>query len=216
MFSMEASFKDKLNQFIKENVSPETQEKFKTFFKFNAPVVTPTTNAAPPIVPPVAAPIKTKDGTEIKYDTPTPVVNKTKVTVVTPDGELPAPDGEIVLEDGTNLTIVGGVITEIESPQTEQTEPMDPAMNANAMAEMNTKVSGLENQLAQANKIISALTSRFEAQEKESTEIKNTLTQFSKDWSEFMGAPLAKPIVTPTVTKLSKKDNLLNKFHKNN
>lgn len=45
------------------------------------------------------------------------------VTVINPDGtETPAPDQEYVLDDGTNVTVIDGVITEIESAAAETAE----------------------------------------------------------------------------------------------
>lgn len=43
----------------------------------------------------------------------------TQVMVETPEGNVPAASGEYTLEDGTVITIVDGVITEIEAPANE-------------------------------------------------------------------------------------------------
>jgi hypothetical protein len=92
------TFKDLVNSIL----SPAQKETFAKAFKFETPipVVEPVNNAVPETVPPVAGEIKTKDGTVVKYSTPMPIPNETIVTVVTPDGELPAPAGDHELENG--------------------------------------------------------------------------------------------------------------------
>ncbi len=208
--STNKTLKEKILSFIPE----EKRLEFSKIFTFETPLITPPNND-PNSAPATQAPAKilTKDGTEIKYDTPTAAVG-TSVTVVTPDGELPAPDGEIVLADGTNLTVVGGKITEIETAKAESTEPPDP--NAAAMAEMNEKYSGLEGQLAKANKIIEALTTRFEAQEKATKEVQSALEKFSKGWNEFLDMPTDKPIDEPGSVVLNKKAKASSYLKNNN
>ena len=44
------------------------------------------------------------------------------ITLVTPEGEVPAPDGEHAIEGGKIITVMGGVITEISEATAEAVE----------------------------------------------------------------------------------------------
>lgn len=201
------TFKDLVNSIL----SPEQKETFAKAFKFETPipVVEPVNNAAPDAVPPVAGEIKTKDGTVVKYSTPTPIPNETIVTVVTPDGELPAPAGEHELENGDTITVgEAGLLTEYEAA--EVTAPMAPVAPVTQEA-MEAAVSDVNAKLEIANKTISALVSRFDAVEKDNTELKATLATFSKTFTDLLDTPMANPIVAPE-RSFSKQDKMFSKL----
>lgn len=198
------TFKDLVNSIL----SPEQKETFAKAFKFETPipVVEPVNNAAPETVPPVAGEIKTKDGTVVKYSTPTPMPNETIVTVVTPDGELPAPAGDHELENGDKIT-VGDAGLLLEYEPTEVVEPVAPV----TQEAMDAAVNDVNAKLDLANKTISALVSRFDAVEKDNTELKATLATFSKTFTDLLSTPMANPIVTPE-RSFSKQDKMFSKL----
>lgn len=198
------TFKDLVNSIL----SPEQKETFAKAFKFETPipVVEPVNNAAPETVPPVAGEIKTKDGTVVKYSTPTPMPNETIVTVVTPDGELPAPAGDHVLENGDEITVgEAGLLLEYETA--EVVEPVAPV----TQEAMDAAVSDVNAKLEIANKTISALVARFDAVEKDNTELKSTLATFSKTFTDLLNTPMANPIVAPE-RSFSKQDKMFSKL----
>jgi hypothetical protein len=198
------TFKDLVNAIL----SPAQKETFAKAFKFETPipVVEPVDNAAPETVPPVAGEIKTKDGTVVKYSTPTPIPNETIVTVVTPDGELPAPAGEHELETGETITVgEAGLLVEFEP--SEVVEPVAPV----TQEAMDAAVNDVKSQLDLANKTISALVSRFDAVEKDNTELKATLATFSKTFTDLLSTPMDNPIVAPERT-FSKSDKMFGKL----
>jgi len=198
------TFKDLVNAIL----SPAQKETFAKAFKFETPipVVEPVDNAAPETVPPVAGEIKTKDGTVVKYSTPTPIPNETIVTVVTPDGELPAPAGEHELETGETITVgESGLLVEFEP--SEVVEPVAPV----TQEAMDAAVNDVKSQLDLANKTISALVSRFDAVEKDNTELKATLATFSKTFTDLLSTPMDNPIVAPERT-FSKSDKMFGKL----
>lgn len=198
------TFKDLVNSIL----SPEQKETFAKAFKFETPipVVEPVNNAEPETVPPVAGEIKTKDGTVVKYSTPTPMPNETIVTVVTPDGELPAPAGDHELENGDEIT-VGDAGLLLEYEPTEVVEPVAPV----TQEAMDAAVNDVNAKLDLANKTISALVSRFDAVEKDNTELKATLATFSKTFTDLLSTPMANPIVTPE-RSFSKQDKMFSKL----
>lgn len=201
------TFKDLVNSIL----SPEQKETFAKAFKFETPipVVEPVNNAAPETVPPVAGEIKTKDGTVVKYSTPTPMPNETIVTVVTPDGELPAPAGDHELENGDKITVGdAGLLLEYETA--EVVAPVAPV----TQEAMDAAVSDVNAKLEIANKTISALVARFDAVEKDNTELKSTLATFSKAFTDLLDTPMAQPIVAPSNGKMNKTDKLIAKFAK--
>lgn len=198
------TFKDLVNSIL----SPEQKETFAKAFKFETPipVVEPVNNAAPETVPPVAGEIKTKDGTVVKYSTPTPMPNETIVTVVTPDGELPAPAGDHELENGDEITVGdAGLLLEYETA--EIVEPVAPV----TQEAMDAAVSDVNAKLEIANKTISALVARFDAVEKDNTELKSTLATFSKTFTDLLNTPMANPIVAPE-RSFSKQDKMFSKL----
>lgn len=198
------TFKDLVNSIL----SPEQKETFAKAFKFETPipVVEPVDNAAPAPVPPVAGEIKTKDGTVVKYSTPSPMPNETIVTVVTPDGELPAPAGEHELDNGDKITIgEAGMLVEFEPAEVEV--PVAPV----TQEAMDAAVNDVNAKLEIANKTISALVARFDAVEKDNTELKATLATFSKTFTDLLETPMAQPIVAPERT-FSKSDKMFGKL----
>lgn len=198
------TFKDLVNSIL----SPEQKETFAKAFKFETPipVVEPVNNADAKTVPPVAGEIKTKDGTVVKYSTPSAIPNETIVTVVTPDGELPAPAGEHVLENGDTLTI-GEAGLLVEFKPSEVVEPVAPV----TQEAMDAAVNDVNAKLEIANKTISALVARFDSVEKDNTELKSTLATFSKTFNDLLNTPMADPIVAPE-RSFSKSDKMFGKL----
>lgn len=205
--------KKSMKDYLVDLLTPDQKTKFASAFKFEvAPAVVAPVNPDVPAAP--AAELKTKDGTVIKYSTPTPVAGVTLVTVVTPDGELPAPVGEIEMENGDMLTIAeGGLLSEIETADAAATEPAETPMAVTKEA-MDEAVNSVKSQLDTANKTIAALVSRFDSQAKEVTELKTAIVSFSAAFNELMGTPMAAPIETPSNTTFTKKDKLIAKFAK--
>jgi len=91
----------------------ETLLKIKALF--NDMPATPEVPVAP------SAPAKMVDAT--LQDGTAITVDKMEVGGKVLIGGVPAPDAEYVLSDGTNITTVGGIITEIESGPAEASEP---------------------------------------------------------------------------------------------
>jgi len=91
-----------------------------------------------------------KDGTAIKVIGD--LAQGSEVLVNTADGDQPAPDGELELSDGTLISIVGGLITEIETPNQEIDEKnggANPDETRFAVAQkLESKITELEKELA--------------------------------------------------------------------
>lgn len=66
--------------------------------------------------------VKTKDGKTISSPADKLDIGVEVYTVDDQGNQIPAEDGEYVLEDGTNVTILGGVVTEIEAASEEAVE----------------------------------------------------------------------------------------------
>lgn len=187
------SIKDFLNNLL----TAEQKLSFAKAFKFEVPVVpvvpAPDNLAVPTTDAPPMGELTSTDGTVVKYDTPTPIAGVTKVTVVTTDGELPAPDGDITLSNGDVITVIGGILSEIETAEIAVTEPVtDLSVTKEAM---DAAVNEVSAKLDLANKTISALVSRFDAVEKENLEVKTSLESFSKAFNDLLSLPMAEPKV---------------------
>lgn len=165
---MGKSFKDILNDLL----TPEQKVALKA--EFNALPTIPTTA---PVVEqaPVAAVFgegKLMDGTTIKYDTETLTVGSV-ITVVTPEGELPAPDGEHELENGDKIYITSGKVEKIEPK----------ALDAAPAVETPMAEAPATNPLVDALKAL--MEGKFEAQNKEVESLKGMVAEQAKALEAF-------------------------------
>lgn len=106
------TFLNKLTTFITENFSVEEKIQLKAHAKDIEVQLTEVASATPAVDPALAAPAVPASGLEIPLaDGTTLKVAGDKldagveVTVVTPDGEIPAPEGELKAADGTVIKI---------------------------------------------------------------------------------------------------------------
>ncbi len=168
----------------------------------------------PPAVPattPVAIQLqesKLKDGTVIKYDTPTLSPGAT-VTIVSLDGEKPATEGEWILEDGTTVkTGPDGKVTEII--------PVAPVADAAPqLAQMRAEFESKLSAFADASSF-AGLKSDHEAVKKELSEVKEQFKKFVEVFSSIIETPSADPIETPKnkfAEGVNRKANILQKFN---
>ena len=136
------------------------------------------------------------DGTVIKWEGE--LATGVAVMAITADGEVPAPDGEHQLEDGTIVTTVGGLVTEIESPQPEDF--------AAKIKPFEDRIASMENSLKELLEVATKSNENFEAVQKENADLKSkvaetekvngvileTLEKFSKAASEKQTEPAKK------------------------
>jgi hypothetical protein len=200
--------KDLFTKAIK-NLSVEEQKELASHLeKFNvAPVA-----AAPAVAAPVqmGGEGKLADGTVVKYDTPTPVVGST-VTVVTPEGELPAPDGEHTLDDGTKIETVGGKVTAVEAPEMPVAETPAPVAQAAPVVPSVFEKEVKEN--------FASVKAENETLKTELSKMNEVIANQSKDieaiksfFNSLMEVPTAKPVETESV--FNKKLKNLHSFTK--
>ena len=188
---MSNPLKDLLNKML----TPEQKAELKAHVeKFNV--------AAPVVVPVVQEPVKmggeTKlvDGTVVKYDTPTLAVGSV-VTIVTPDGELPAPDGSHNLEDGTMIEVAGGKVTGIELPEVETPEaPQMPSMPTAPTPVQNAINPQFESEVKES----------FNAVKAENESLKAELAKLSSD-IETIKAFFNTLVEIPTATPVEAQEN---------
>lgn len=112
----------------------ETLNQIKVLLGIPGAVTAPPPPAAPinPPVPEKLDAVTLKDGTAVSID-------KLEIGGNVLINGVPPADGEYELNDGTNITVVNGVITEIESAKEEGAEPQDmktPAGMMNALEKM--------------------------------------------------------------------------------
>lgn len=193
-------------------------------------------NGLPPAAPVIAAapaapvaPAATfgegllEDGkTVIKYNTPT-LAEGSIVTVVTPEGELPAPEGEHKLQDGSVITVSvkeGASVVTAYQPAA----PAEPVMQAApaAIPQLQAQVAGFSEQLKTFLTEKKELTDKFEAQgkvieaqTKQIEELKGIVKDFVEVFSSIADIPSGEPTEGP-VNKyqkaVSEKANKLSKL----
>ena len=197
---MTEEVKKKVTEFFNKFLTPEAKAKFKEEFgDIPALTVTPTT----PATPAAMTTAKLKDGTVIKYDTPTLIEGTTTITVVGQDGtELPAPSGDWELEDGTMVTIAeGGKLVKVVAPAAAPAEPVVQSATPDAATKLVEALKTLmEGRFAEQAKLIESLTEEnktLKAEFSKQTEVINTV-------SAFFNAIGETPTGTPVVTEISK------------
>ena len=116
---------------------------------------------------------KTKDGQDIN-------VNDA-------DQTTDAPDGEYELEDGRTLVVAGGVVTEIKDA------PVDAAEAPVVETPEEEKVE--EDQMANMQAAIDALTARLDALEGKNTQLEKSNTELSQKLSAIQSQPADKKVV---------------------
>lgn len=177
-------------------------------------------NGLPPAAPapvvaaaPAAAPATTfgegllEDGkTVIKYNTPV-LAEGSIVTVVTPEGELPAPEGEHKLQDGSVITVAvkeGASVVTAYQPAAAPVEQAKPPYYDPAQPQLQAQIAGFSEQLKTFLTEKKELTDKFEAQgkvietqTKQIEELKGIVKDFVEVFSSIADIPSGKPIEKP-------------------
>lgn len=217
--------KEQAKQF-NELIPADLKSKFKQLIsKFNPiPPVAPVAPIAQAPVAPIAlqeAPLE--DGTVLKYDTPTLAAGSI-VTVVGPEGEMPAPAGELKLQDGTVITVVskdGSSVVEsivpvaappVQAAPVIQSQPgSQPSAIAPLLAQMRSefdvKIKAEQAEKELFKKSLDQTKSEFET-------LKTNVSEFMHLFSEIMDTPSAKPIEVPK--NKTEKTNLEKFINRNN
>lgn len=186
-----------LKDLLNEMLTPEQKTKLKSHLKFEeAPK--PEEPVAPVAEEKKMAEATLEDGTVIKYDTEVLAVGS-MVSVVTPDGELPAPNGTHTLSDGTVIEVMDGKVVALTP--VEVVAPVEPVAPVSDMAVQFSKIEK-ENETLKSE--LSNLKSEIEKQSKEVEAIKS----FFKDLLEV---PTEKPV--EKVHKVDKTVEILKKFN---
>lgn len=143
------------------------------------------------------------DGTILKYNTPTLAVGS-EVTIVSPEGELPAPAGELTLQDGTKIVVVsqeGKSVVESVTPGSGA--PAAPVQQE-AAPDLNAKILEIASLLKGFEDQLKAEKAENEKLKKEVAEAQTKFSALEKNVGEFIGVfsavlemPTAEPIEAP-------------------
>jgi len=174
-----------LNETINNILPTELKAKLKSAFMQFAE--TPVTE--PQQEPIKMAEIKLVDGNVVSVEGE--FVVGAKIFLVTPEGLVPAPTGEHTAEDGTVVTVLDGVITEIEAKEVETAEMPEEMSEINKLktemasmlAELNSLKASFEKQNETSKLTLSAINKIIETPVSEPVEMKvdfSTLTAYQK------------------------------------
>lgn len=176
-----------LNETINNILPTELKAKLKSaFMQFaETPAVAEVAKEQEPIK---MAEIKLVDGNVVSVEGE--FVVGAKIFLVTPEGLVVAPNGEHTAEDGTVVTVLDGVITEIEAK--EEIEAMPEEMSeinklktemASMLAELNSLKAEFTKQNETSKLTLSAINKIIETPVVEPVEMKvdfSTLTAYQK------------------------------------
>lgn len=189
-----------LKDLIESMLTNEQKTELKAHLeKFNTPIVP----QAQPIQPVQMMEATLEDGTVIKYDTPVLGVGSV-VSVVTPEGELPAPDGTHTLTDGTKIEVAQGVVTSIEVPA--PVAPVEPA--APVAPDMSAQFAKVEEKFSKENETLKAEIETLNAKIEDQSKNIEVIYNF---FNTLLETPTEKPV--EKVKKIDSKINILNKFN---
>lgn len=205
------------NKEINNLIPNDLKLKFKELIKkFNIPVA-PIAPAAP-VAPAPAVTLQEatlQDGTVLKYDTPTLTAGSV-VSIVSPEGEMPAPEGELTLQDGSVIKVVSKDGKSVVESLTPPAAPAAPAVQAAApvvpsiapqLAQMK---SDFEAKFKAESEEKEAIKTLFDSNKKELDELKTKFNGLMEFLSEVMDLPTAAPI-EPPANKRERKTNI-NRF----
>jgi len=162
-----------LNETINNILPTELKAKLKSaFMQFTE---TPVTE--PQQEPIKMAEIKLVDGNVVSVEGE--FVVGAKIFLVTPEGLVVAPNGEHTAEDGTVVTVLDGVITEIEAKEE--------APEVETATEQMGEVDKLKTEMAAMSKQLESLKSEFA---KQTETVKLTLSAINK----IVETPVTEPI----------------------
>lgn len=201
---------------INELLTPEQKAKFKEFAaKFNVTPIVQGPPAQAPAPTPAPTPVQFGEGllndgvTVVKYNTPT-LSEGSVITVVTPEGEVPAPEGEHTLQDGTVITVasengqaVVKSVKKVEAPEMAA----QVAQVQQAVASFSDKFSAFIAEKEEFTKKVSEQDSKITELETKLTQSNEQVKAFIQLFSEILETPSGNPTVTPPnkfVTKTKK------------
>lgn len=202
-------FKTELSKLLGPKLTKEIKDLTQ---KFSAAPITQAAPLAPPAPgqPAQADPVQLQeatltDGTVIKYNTPTLAVGS-EVTVVSPEGEMPAPEGELTLQDGTVIKVIKGEgnksIVESVTPGAGGA-PAAPVQQAGA-PDLNQKIleianllKGFESQLAAEKAENESLKKQVAESNTKFSALEANVGQFIQVFSSVLEIPTAQPIEKP-------------------
>ena len=177
-----------LNETINNILPSELKAKLKSaFMQFaETPMVAEVAKEQEPIK---MAEIKLVDGNVVSVEGE--FVVGAKIFLVTPEGLVVAPNGEHTAEDGTVVTVLDGVITEIEAKEVETPEMPEEMSEINKLktemasmlAELNSLKASFEKQNETSKLTLSAINKIIETPVAEPVEMKvdfSTLTAYQK------------------------------------
>lgn len=200
---------------INSTIPAEIKQKVKDLLsKFNIPgLTTPAVAQAAPAITPQVQPVvlqeaTLQDGTVIKYDTPTLAVGSV-VTVVSPEGEMPAPVGELQLQDGTVIKVGEGGKVETVTPGAPAA-PQAPVQQVDQTPIINAMKSEYEVKFKAFAAEKEVFTKQFEAQKTELVNLRKDVGEFIKMFSDILELPTAKPVETPK-NKQTKIERFINR-----
>lgn len=209
------SFKEEFYKLI----GPELSNKAKALYqKFNAPVPAPAAPAPAPAPVPVALQeALLEDGTTtLKYNTPSLSVGSV-VTIVSPEGEMPAPEGELKLQDGTVIVVKndgqGNSVVESLTPVAAPAPVVQSAAPVVPTAIL-AQMEAMEQNFKKVSQEKEDLKTEFEAFKKS---INSDFAELLEVFKPFLDAPSANPIETPNnkfESAINKKAKILSQFSK--
>lgn len=118
---------------------------------------------------------KSADGTlTLETETNTPTIGGS-ITVVTPDGNVPAPIGDYQLEDGTTISVAEiGIIGEL-STKAEETAPTEEMNKANAVPDVAELKNAISSMLIKFNEDLNVRFTAIETKLSEQSKVNETL-----------------------------------------
>jgi len=147
-----------------------------------------------------------KDGTNIKVEGDT-LEKGAKVTVVTPDAEVPAPDGIHELEDGTKVQTKDGIIVDI----TEGTPGPDEDNDANSEEAEGADGPDVDAPQGMSSEMFDMLKDFVTQMHQKMSDMEQSYSKLENEFKAFKKEPAGKKLAdgkTDSFTKIKGEDHL--------
>jgi len=147
---------------------------------------------------------KTEDGSiTLVTETEVPAIGGT-ISIMTPDGNVPAPIGDYILNDGTTISVVEiGVIGEL-STKAEEQSPTEEMNKANAVPDVAELKNAISSMLIKFNEDLNvrftAIETKLSKQEEENKTLKTELST-TPAVAKTTVAPVEKNTESPKTTR---------------
>ena len=121
------------------------------------------------------------------------------MSLISPDGDIPAPDGSHTLTDGTQVVVLDGIISEVVESEIPEAESPDMVEMKSDMGTLKTENENLKMSIVENAKTVDLKFAELEAKIANHNKINELLNEAFVALSEVPASTPSQPVKTETV-----------------